>query len=99
MDEALAGGADWLMSNMFSLAEINLAPMVARLDYLTLLDIWLADRPAVRAWWQRVQDRPCYRAEITNGISPEEIEEMRVFGAPIRDRVGERRDEYLEAFG
>jgi hypothetical protein len=38
-------------------------------------------------------------AEITNGISPAEVEEMREFGAKIRDRVAERRDEYLEAFG
>ena len=98
MDEALAGGADWLVSDMFSLAEINVAPMVARLDYLTLLDVWLADRPVVRAWWQRVQDRPSYQEEITNGISPEEVEEMRVFGAQIRDSVADRRAEYLEAF-
>jgi len=98
MDEALAGGDDWLAGGMFSLAEINLAPMVARLEYLTLLDPFLADRPSVRAWWQRVQDRPSYRAEITNGISPEEVEEMRVFGAPIRDRVGELRDQYLKEF-
>ncbi|MDA1327270.1 MAG: glutathione S-transferase family protein [Proteobacteria bacterium] len=99
MDEALAGGADWLVGDMFSLAEINLAPMVARLEYLTLLDPFLAGRPAVRAWWRRVQDRPSYRDEITNGISPAEVEEMRAFGVKIRDRVGERREEYLEAFG
>lgn len=98
MEEALAGGADWLVSDMFSLAEIDLAPMVARAEYLTLLDLWLADRPAVRAWWQRVKDRPSYRAEITEGISPEEVEEMRVFGAPIRDRVGELRRQYLREF-
>ena len=98
MDEALAGGADWLVSDMFSLAEIVLAPMLARLEYLTLLDLWLADRPAVRVWWQRVQDRPSYRTEITNGISHEEIEEMRIFGAPIRGRVGERRAQYLREF-
>ena len=37
-------------------------------------------------------------AEIANGISPDEVEEMRAFGARIRDRVGERRDEYLREF-
>ena len=98
MEEALAGGDDWLVSDMFSLAEINLAPMVARLAYLTLLEAWLADRPVVRDWWQRVQDRPSYRSEITNGISEEEVEEMREFGAPIRGRVGELRDQYLREF-
>jgi glutathione S-transferase len=98
MDEALAGGDHWLVSNMFSLAEINLAPMVARLEYLTLLDLWLSSRPAVRAWWQRVQDRPSYQAEIANGISKAEIDEMRTFGAPIKDRVGQRRDQYIREF-
>ena len=33
------------------------------------------------------------------GISPDEVAEMRLFGTPIRDRVAERREEYLEAFG
>ena len=98
MDEALAGGAEWLASDMFSLAEINLAPMVARLDYLTLLDVWLADRPAVTAWWQRIQNRPSYRAEITNGLSHEEVEEMRVSGAPIKGRVGQLLDQYHREF-
>jgi glutathione S-transferase len=98
MEEALAGGADWLVSNMFSLAEIDLAPMAARLEYLTLLDLFLAGRPAVRAWWRRVQDRSSYRAEITDGISPGEVEEMREFGAPTRDRVGELRNQYLREF-
>jgi len=98
MDEALTGGADWLVGGMFSVAEIDLAPMVARLEYLTLLDLFLADRPLVRAWWRRVQDRPCYVAEVTNGISPEEVDEMRTFGAPIRNRVGELRDQYLREF-
>lgn len=98
MDDALADGADWLESDMFSLAEINVVPMVARLEYLTLLDVWLADRPVVRGWWARVQGRPCYRAEIANGISADEMEEMRVFGAPIRDGVRESRERYLREF-
>ena len=98
MDAALADGNDWLVANMFSLAEINVVPMVARLEYLAMLDVWLADRPVVRAWWQRVQDRPCYRAEITNGISPDEVEEMRDYGMPLRDAVAEVRSRYLRDF-
>jgi glutathione S-transferase len=98
MGEALAGGSDWLAGDMFSLAEINLAPMVARLEYLTLLDPFFEGRPVVQAWWQRVKDRPSYVAEITNGISAAEVDEMREFGAPLRDAVADIRDRYLKEF-
>jgi glutathione S-transferase len=47
IEEGLAG-ADWLAGDMFSLAEIDLAPFIARLEYLTLLDHWIAERPVLR---------------------------------------------------
>lgn len=99
MEKALAGGADWLSGDMFSLAEINLAPMVARLHYLAVLDVWIADRPAVSEWWQRVQDRPSYRAELSGALSAEEVEEMEVTGARLKSRLVELRGEYLSQFG
>jgi glutathione S-transferase len=95
IEDALAGGADWLAGGMFGLAEINLAPFVARLDYMTLLDPWIGDRPAVQAWWQRLQERPSYRAEVTDTVSPEEKEEMQTTGAKINPRIREVRAEYL----
>lgn len=95
MDEALAGGSDWLAANMFSLAEINLAPFVARLEYMTLLDLWIKERPAVAAWWQRVKDSPCYRSEITETTTPEDVDEMHLAGAKIKPRIEEIRREYL----
>ena len=98
MAEVLAGGADWLAGGMFSLAEINLAPFVARLEYLTLLDLWLDRHPSVGAWWQRVKQRPSYRAEVTDKLSAAEIEEMQSAGARIRARVGELHADYLATF-
>jgi len=98
MDEALAGGDDWLSDNMFSLAEINLAPFVARLEYLQILDHWVAERPLVQNWWRRVKDRPCYQAEIASKLKQEEIDEMIESGAKISTRIGERRQEYIAAF-
>ncbi len=95
IDAALAGGSDWLVDDMFSLAEVNLAPFVARLDYMTLLDLWIGDRPAVAAWWRRLQNRPSYRAEVTESVSAEEIEEMRTTGAKIKPRIQEVRSAYL----
>lgn len=98
MEEILTGGTDWLAGDMFSLAEINLAPFVARLEYLTLLDVWTVQRPAIRAWWQRLQERPSFQAEIGSKLSREEIDEMRLSGSGIKDRVEELRALYLSSF-
>ena len=95
MDEALASGSDWLVDDMFSLAEINLAPFVARLEYLMLLDPWIAERPVVTAWWRRLKDRPSYQSEVIESLTAEEIEEMQLAGTKIRPRIAEIRAEYL----
>lgn len=95
MEEALAGGTDWLAGDMFSLAEINLAPFLARLEYLTFLDLWIDDRPAVQAWWRRVKQRPSYRAQLGDLVTADEIEEMQSAGGRIKPRIAELRAEYL----
>lgn len=95
MEETLVGGSNWLVDDMFSLAEVNLAPFIARLEYLTLLDLWIDERPAIGSWWQRVKDRSSYKAEISDPLTSEEIEEMEVSGARIKPRVEEMRAEYL----
>ena len=95
MEQKLADGSDWLVHDMFGLAEINLAPFVARLEYLTLLDLWIDERPAVAAWWHRVKDRPSYRSEITESCTAEEVEEMQLAGAKIKPRIEDIRAEYL----
>jgi glutathione S-transferase len=98
LEAALGDGDDWLAGGAFSLAEVNLAPYVARLDYLGLLDIWAADRPLMRAWWQRVQAQPGYTQAIPDMVSPADLDEMTEFGAKIHDRMAERRDDYLIRF-
>ena len=39
-----------------TLADINLMPYAARLDYLGLLDLWTADRPRMRDWWEQARN-------------------------------------------
>ena len=95
MESDLVDGRTWLLGDAPTLADINLMPFVARLDYLTLLDVWIADRPRVQAWWRRAQARPSYRGAISEALSAAEIEEMRKSGAKIRARVAEKRAEYL----
>jgi glutathione S-transferase len=93
--ETLADGSDWLVQDMFSLAEINLAPMVARLEYLQLLDMWLDQRPDVAAWWHRVKERPSYQSEVIGALTAEEVDEMQRAGAHIKPRIAEIHAEYL----
>lgn len=96
LEAALAEGGEWVLDHGFSLVEVGFAPYAARLEYLTLLDLWLAGRTNVQAWWGRIKARVAYRSALAGPLSATEVEEMASFGAAIRDRVGSRRAEYLE---
>jgi glutathione S-transferase len=89
MDDTLAEGGDWLVSGGFSLAEINLMPYLARLEYLALLDVWIEGRPRVCAWWERAKVRASFRAAIADLLTQKEREEMQTFGSRVRNRVRE----------
>ncbi len=89
MEIDLAAKDDWLVGD-FSLADISLTPFVARLEYLGLLDIWIAERPLVRAWWSRARSRPSFKAAIADRLSAEQISSMRVSGARIKDKIASR---------
>jgi glutathione S-transferase len=95
MEQDLAAGGPWLLGAQFSLADVNMMPFVARLDYLDMLDVWATDRPNVQAWWKRAQALPSYIAAIPDVLTQDEVAEMRNSGARIKSRVGERRAEYL----
>lgn len=94
MEKDLSRSA-WLTGERMTLADINMMPFVARLDFLGLLDAWVADRPKTRAWWARVQALRSFRMSITEKTSEAEAEAMRKFGSPLLPRVRERREEYL----
>lgn len=96
MESALTLDANgWLAGGALSLADINMMPFVARLAYLQLLDVWTESRPHCRAWWSRVQQLPSFRAGILDPLTARELETMEVSGARMRDRVAERRMDYL----
>lgn len=86
-------GGPWLLGEPYSLADANLTPYVARLEYLNLLDLWLADRPRTRAWYERVKGRPSF-AVIAERLTEEEKAAMHRHGSAIRARVGEKLGEY-----
>ncbi len=95
MDKALADGRDWLAGGAWSLAEINLAVYVSRLDYMNLLDVWTGDRPAVAAWYDRVTARPSFKTEVVDWVHADEWDEMRAAGTRIKPRIAEFRAHYL----
>lgn len=99
MSEVLTEGREWLVGNTLSLGDINLMPFVARLEYLNLLDLFIADREPVSRWWQRSKMLPSYQKAIPDMLNEEDISEMYASGTKIRERIGELRTEHLAQYG
>lgn len=97
IDAVLADGRRWIMGDVFTLAEVNLAPFVARLDGLRMLPVWLDDRPRVRAWWAAVQARPSYSVARV-GPSADEAETYAREGSKVVGDLRRRRAAYLERY-
>jgi len=98
IERALAEGRPWLMGETFTLADLNLAPFIARLDGLRMLPVWLDERPSTDAWWQRVQERPSY-TQARVGPSADEATTYAAEGAKVVDDLRKRRADYLKRYG
>jgi glutathione S-transferase len=96
MEECLSDGRAWLAGHNFSLADINVMPFAARLDYLNLIDVWIADRPGAQTWWDRARSRPSFSSAIAKLLSPEQSEAMSSSGSRIRDKIAAKHDEIVE---
>jgi glutathione S-transferase len=79
----------WILGANPTLADINLMPYAARLDYLGLLDLWIKNRPHVRAWWTAAREWPSFRFGLHDLISETEISEMKLHGPKIASEVAE----------
>ena len=86
------------MGKEFTLADVNLAPFVARLDGLQLVEQWVQDKPNVQEWWQEIKDRPSYELGLV-GPSSEEAETMGIEGAKVVDDFKRKRADYLSRYG
>jgi glutathione S-transferase len=80
-------GGPWVLGKQPTLADINLMPYVARLDYLGLLGAWTGERPRVRDWWAVAQEWPSFRRGLRDLISETEFAEMRSHGPKIRGEI------------
>jgi glutathione S-transferase len=84
-------GGPWILGAAPSLADINMMPFAARLDYLGLIGVWIDDRPRARDWWARAKMWPSFRRGLHDLISEAEFAEMRTHGPKIRDDVAALR--------
>jgi glutathione S-transferase len=87
LEDTLTETGPWILGARPSLADINLMPFAARLDYLGLLDLWIKDRPRVMAWWALAREWPSFKTGLRDLISEAEFSEMRMHGPKIADDV------------
>jgi glutathione S-transferase len=89
LEDTLSETGPWILGASPSLADISLMPFAARLDYLGLLDLWIKNRPCVRAWWALAREWPSFKTGLRDLISEPEFSEMRMHGPKIADDVSE----------
>jgi glutathione S-transferase len=87
LEDTLAETGPWILGANPSLADINLMPLAARLDYLGLLDLWIKDRPRVKSWWAQAHEWPSFKSGLRDLISEAEFSEMTTHGPKIANEV------------
>ena len=65
MERALDDGP-WVLGTNYSIADLCLAPLFARLQDLGMADMW-AERPNVTGWYERMTARPAFRKAFYEG--------------------------------
>ena len=89
LEETLTDTGPYILGANPSLADINMMPLTARLDYLGLLDLWIKDRPHVKDWWALALEWPSFKSGLHDLISEAEFSEMRTYGPKIASDVAE----------
>ena len=87
LEQTLGQNGPWIVGAHATLADINLMPFAARLDYLGLLDLWTGHRPRVGDWWAMAREWPSFKRGLRDLISADEFGEMRTHGPKIRHDV------------
>ena len=98
METTLADGRKWLLGDGYTLADISITPFIARLYYLTLLEVWLEERPCATAWWERAKSRPSYEVAIGHALTEIQKFETKTYGEKARETIRLRRDQYLGSY-
>jgi glutathione S-transferase len=96
MEETLSDGRSWLVGRNFSLADINVIPFAARLEYLALLDVWIKHRPVVAAWWQSAKARPSFSDAIAKLLKEDQIRAMAASGNRIKSEIAAKHAQIVK---
>ena len=80
MDDALQQH-EWLIGDVFSLADISLAPYVNRLDMLGMSEMWTGSLPHVTSWFQRIKERATFKPCFLDYCPPDLARELKVNGS------------------
>jgi glutathione S-transferase len=90
MDAAFAEhGGPWLVGQAYSLADVDYAPYVTRLDHLKFLPGMIAKRPRVAAWYDRLRARKPYQDALSKWFNPKYLPLMDEKGSEAWPRVRE----------
>ena len=60
--------SDWLVGNIFSLADIALLPAIYRLECLAMDFLWVTNFPAVQAWLLRGKQRASFQVAVNGYV-------------------------------
>ena len=64
--EAVLAGSPWLVGEQYTLADLSILPVIARMNDIGLQSCW-RDRPGLSAWFNRIRDRPSYVKAFYHG--------------------------------
>jgi len=91
LEDTLAEGGPWIMGRHATLADVNLMPYAARLDYLGLLGVWIDGRKRARDWWAMAREWPAFKSGLSGLLTKAELDEMHTHGPKIRADVAALR--------
>ena len=80
--------SEWVTGDAFSIADANVLPYVLRLDHLAMTP-FIEQRPALAAWYQRVQGLPAFETAVASWLAPPLLQMFRANGEAVWDRVQE----------
>lgn len=72
---------DWLVGDMFTLADVSMAPYVNRLDMLGMSEMWTKSRPRLTAWFERIKARPTFKPCFLDYCPPDLTSELKTYGS------------------
>ena len=82
-------GERWLAGGAYSLADCDVTAYVHRLGELGLESLW-HDRPGVRDWFDRVRERPSYRAGIVDWLTEADTAAYAAGARAVRSELAAR---------